>query len=495
LRLYVVANVAGALDPCGCVEDMLGGADHAAALIRSRRQEATSAVMVGAGPMLFMNPTLNEASRAQDLWKAEALADALRTMGLAAWAPGFNDWAASAEKLAELRSKSSARLLAGNLEGTAGLEASAIVEAGGYKIGLAGVSVPSIAGALPEGVKITEAGPALARAKQKLDAGQAQIRIALLAMPRGQAIRLIESAPDFDVAVIGKFIERGEANDAPTPPVLIGKTLVLQPPNHLQSISIVDLFVRGGSFEFKDGSDIGSAERKQSLQRRVGELEQRIRDAQSGGARAEDLAARRADLDRVKRELATLAKPSSPPEGSFFRYELADVREKLGSDPSVAKRMEAYYAQVNSHNREALKDRLPPPVAANQSSFVGVQQCSSCHAEEREFWSKTRHAAAYATLANQHKEFNLDCVGCHVTGYEKPGGSSVTHVEALKDVQCEVCHGPGSGHPNDPSNPALIVSKPGRDLCASECHHPPHVHPGWDVDLAWKQIIGPGHGS
>ena len=45
-----------------------------------------------------------------------------------------------------------------------------------------------------------------------------------------------------------------------------------------------------------------------------------------------------------------------------------------------------------------------------------------------------------ATLTTQFKEFNLDCVGCHVTGYGRPGGSTVTHVEKLKDVQCEACH-------------------------------------------------------
>ena len=61
-------------------------------------------------------------------------------------------------------------------------------------------------------------------------------------------------------------------------------------------------------------------------------------------------------------------------------------------------------------------------------------------------WDKTRHAHAYETLATQFKEYNLDCVSCHVTGYEQPGGSSVTHVDKLNDVQCEFCHGPSSRH-------------------------------------------------
>ena len=71
---------------------------------------------------------------------------------------------------------------------------------------------------------------------------------------------------------------------------------------------------------------------------------------------------------------------------------------------------------------------------------------------------KTAHAHAYATLSTQFKEFNLECVGCHVTGYERAGGTTVTHVDKLRDVQCEVCHGPGSKHVRRPSDPSAIIT-------------------------------------
>jgi len=153
----------------------------------------------------------------------------------------------------------------------------------------------------------------------------------------------------------------------------------------------------------------------------------------------------------------------------------------------------AYYRKVNEFNKKAFADKLPPPVEAGQSSYVGVEVCSSCHLEERAFWNKMRHAKAYDTLVSQHKEFNLECVSCHVTGYEKPGGSTVVHVENLTAVQCEVCHGPGSRHVADPSDMKLIDLEPPRTMCASSCHHPPHVGPTWNVDEAWPKIIGEGH--
>jgi hypothetical protein len=169
--------------------------------------------------------------------------------------------------------------------------------------------------------------------------------------------------------------------------------------------------------------------------------------------------------------------------------------ERLGSDAAVASRLSAYYRRVNDHNKVAFADRKPAPVPEGESGYLGVEKCTPCHAEERAFWDKTPHARAYATLDRQHKQFNLDCVSCHVTGYDKPGGSTVTHVADLKSVQCETCHGPGSRHVADPGNAALIVKKPARSLCAPACHHPPHVKESWSVDEAWKHIIGPGHGN
>src|SRR5262249_31401781 len=104
----------------------------------------------------------------------------------------------------------------------------------------------------------------------------------------------------------------------------------------------------------------------------------------------------------------------------------------------------------------------------------------------------TQHALAYPTLSSQHKEFNLDCVGCHVTGYEKPGGSTVTHVADLENVQCEVCHGPGLRHAQNPADKTALPTLPARTLCA-QCHHQPHVKADWSVDESWKKIVGPGH--
>jgi 2',3'-cyclic-nucleotide 2'-phosphodiesterase (5'-nucleotidase family) len=490
LRLVLISSVAGAAEPCGCVKDMLGGVDHAAAYLHS--QGSTPLLVLGAGPVLFMDPVLATERGDQDLWKAEALLKSLRRMGLAAWTPGANDYAAGSSELARL-TEGGPLALAANLEGQSATSPSTLLTVGGVPIGVTGVSQPKVMGKLPPGVTASDPLERARSEARTLVGKGAKLRILLLAMPRGDALRIVESIPEYQIALIGKGADKGEANDPPQAPMVVGKTLVIEAQNHLQSLSVVDLFIKNDRFEFENG-DAG-AEARDDLQARVSELERRIHAAEADPkVRPDDLAARRRDLERLKGELARASAAHSAPSGSYYKVERVEVRERLGKDAAVAGELSEYYKRVNAHNREAFKDKKPPPVAAGASEYLGVEQCSVCHQEEYAFWKKTRHAGAYATLSRQFKEFNLDCVGCHVTGYEQAGGSTVTHVEKLMDVQCEVCHGPGSRHAASPQMTGLIAT-PERNLCASKCHHPPHVKDDWSADRAFERIVGPGHGG
>jgi hypothetical protein len=234
------------------------------------------------------------------------------------------------------------------------------------------------------------------------------------------------------------------------------------------------------------------SEQRLSLERRVAELSSRLSHWRaSGSVAARDLEAREQELARLRDELRLMISPGVPASGSFFRYQVHEVRESLGVDPAVGAEMLAFYKRVNEHNRVALAQRLPPPAPSGTPSYVGVERCATCHKSQLAFWRETQHAAAYKTLSVQHKEFNLDCVGCHVTGYEKPGGSTVTHADLLQNVQCEACHGPGSLHAETGLRKD-IVGTPNPDTCKG-CHHPPHVSDDWKVEGAWPKILGPGH--
>jgi 2',3'-cyclic-nucleotide 2'-phosphodiesterase (5'-nucleotidase family) len=498
LRLYLMSTLAGAMEPCGCRKDMLGGIDHAAALLEAQDRDAPRRLVLAAGPLFFQEPELDPERRAQDLWKADAIAASLADLGLSAWAPGVNDFAAGAPDLARLTEVSRARLLGANLEG-AGLTgsgvaaaATAIFDVGPYKVGVAGI------GAAPGGGTPADAVHALEQAAAALASAGAQIRVALIAAQRGDGLRLAEKVPGFDVVALGKPTESGDANDAPFPPTLVGETLVVQAPNHLQALAYVDLFVLSDDFSFQDGVGIADRERRASLQGRIKDIEARIRSgAASSGQASSATPALQKELERTRSDLADIERRSaSPPktEGSVFRYGEVPVRESAGTEAKVAARMTQYYRKVNDYNRVALADRKPQPAPEGSSHYVGEVMCRTCHEQADQFWRSTQHAGAYATLSRQFKEFNLDCVSCHVTGYERPGGSTVTHVENLQNVQCESCHGPGSRHAESVGNTRLITLKPAESVCRG-CHHTPHVADDWDAALAWTKITGPGHGG
>lgn len=473
---------------------MLGGVDHAAALLDAESKNAPHRLLLAVGPTFFQDPALEPERREQDLWKAEALAASLADVKLSAWAPGANDFAAGAAVLKRLAESSSARMLAANLpSGELPVVATALFDVGGYKVGVAGIGATG-----PSPASAGDPASALAAAARALGDSGAQIKVALIAAGRGDGLRLAEKVPGFDVVALGKPTESGEANDSSFPPTLVGETLVVQAPNHLQALAYVDLFVKGDDFLFRDGSGLADAERRQSLQSRIEELEQRMaRWVREQKPDAEQVRRREADVSRLKAELAQLDKQAeAAPQAttSTFRYQVLPVREGAGSDPDVAKRMSSYYRRVNEHNREAFKDRKPEPARDGAPHYMGQASCVTCHAEEDAFWKTTGHAKAYETLTAEFKEFNLDCVGCHVTGYNRPGGSTVTHVEAFQDVQCEACHGPGSRHVESSGDTSFITLVPEASVCRS-CHHTPHVADDWDVATALPKVLGPGHGA
>jgi Cytochrome c554 and c-prime len=501
VRLYISSNIAGAMEPCGCSKDQLGGIDHLAAYIAAEKASAPNSLLLGAGPMLFMEPSLKPDSSAQDTWKAEAIALSAKDMGLVAWAPGMNDWAAGPDVLAASRDGAGAKLLGGNLEGKpGGFTGSFVRDVGGVKVGVVGVADPKDRAAkYPDGVKAGAALDAMKAGLAEVKKQGAEILVGVAAIPRGEALRLADNLPELHVLVVGEPVQMGDANDAAKAPILAGSTLVVETANHLQTVGVVDLFVRGhkpgAPIVFADAGGVAKADALLALAGRIRDLEARINSwANDRSVKPEDVAARKADLEKLRAEKAKMEADQPAVEGSFFRYASVEVRDKLGRDKAVADRMLGYYKRVNDHNKVAFADRKPDAPEAGKAGYVGVEKCTECHDDARKVWDGTPHAHAYATLQQGFKEYNLDCTSCHVTGYGKPGGSTVTFNEKLQNVQCEECHGPGSLHIKDPKKKDLLIAKPKPESCVSGCHHPPHVE-GFDAAAKMKLILGPGHGA
>jgi hypothetical protein len=495
-RLYLVTDLAGALEPCGCTKDQLGGIDHFGAWLRQSGAGAPAAVVAAAGPLFFMDPTLGTDRADQDRAKAETIALVLKGLEFAAFAPGANDWADGTGGLVKLAGISGGAAIVPTT--SPGMPSPpfvtvAVRDVGALKIGFVGYGQPpGAAGGGPD------AQEAVKRGVEDAKRQGANVLVALAAVGRGEAKRIADVVPDLTAIVVGSARSSGDGNTEASQGERVGDVLIAQAANHLQSVAVLDLYARepvvaGQVMRFADATGLELSRQREDVARHIDELHQKIaaweRDKSVSTA---DLDARRRDLAKLEAEREGLDKKSPPAKGSFFRYSLKEIRESLGKDPAIDSEMASYYKAINEHNRTAFADRLPPPAGPEQARYVGIDVCSSCHPGARQVWNTTRHAHAYAKLSTQFKEFNLECVGCHVTGYEKPGGTTVTHVAGLEDVQCEVCHGPGSRHASNPAAPARIIANPEPSGCLT-CHHPPHVD-GFDAVAKMKDILGPGHG-
>jgi hypothetical protein len=492
LRLILATDVAGALEPCGCTKDQLGGLGHLGAWVKQSRDLAPASVLAAAGPLFFMDEKLDAERAEQDRAKAHAIARVLRGLDFVAFAPGANDWADGEAGLVALAKESTAAALASDV-GAPPFATAVVREIAGVKVAFVGAGQPG-----PSGGSSLAPGDAVKRGADDAKKQGANVIVALAAVGRGEAKRIADAVPDLTALLVGSARASGEGNTTAPPVEQVGDVLIVQAANHLQSVAVVDLFVReaprGGKLvKFADATGIELARERVEVARQIDELHVKIAAWQRDPSIApKDVSARKDDLARLEMQRDQLDARRPPASGSFFRYSLKEVRESLGSDPSIEAEMRDYYKAVDEHNRAAFASRVAPPPAAGQPSYVGVEACSTCHADALHVWNGTPHARAYATLSSQFKEFNLECVGCHVTGYERPGGSTVTHVSKLENVQCEDCHGPGSKHVSSPTDRTLIVARPDASTCLS-CHHSPHVE-GFDVLAKTKEILGPGHG-
>ena len=119
------------------------------------------------------------------------------------------------------------------------------------------------------------------------------------------------------------------------------------------------------------------------------------------------------------------------------------------------------------------------------SNFVTSQTCGSCHVDALAVWEASAHAHAIDILKREKKEFDTQCVVCHVTGSGQPGGFEDLYRTAhLANVQCEACHGQGREHSQQPT---VVKMKPlGPSSCVT-CHNRSNS-PEFEFVSYWESI-------
>lgn len=478
LRLVALTDLSGTLEPCGCTSKPKGGVERIAALVRELRADGVPTDVVFAGNTFFgpaevaghgASPeTAHGGKRVtdQEAWKAEVIAQVLGGLGTMRVAPGGADRIAAGDDIDSLLRTAHAG-------------------------GATGASPAHwVVDQADETVVVTSADAAALRSRFELADPKGTRPWLLLANgSRRFAKRLAEQIPGLDFVIMGGV-------DQPTgpPPSQHGTAFVLGGGRHGEGVLVVDVYLRDTG-PVADWSDWSFAVRRDAIAAQIAELRAKIRvwDAEGKAADA-DVAERRTQLRGLEAEAATLATPTTV-RGNAFNARLIAMEKSRPGDPTVREAMRAYDKRVNEHNRKVYANAVPAPVSAGQPTYVGSGACATCHEPANTWWRTTKHGVAYKTLVDVDKQFNLNCVGCHVTGYGMPGGATVTHnLEGeLVDVGCETCHGPGSEHVAKPRIPGLALRDPAETVCA-RCHNKEHSDL-FDFKAYRAMLIAPGHGA
>lgn len=169
-------------------------------------------------------------------------------------------------------------------------------------------------------------------------------------------------------------------------------------------------------------------------------------------------------------------------------------------------------------------------LTVNAATYVGLETCAMCHAEQVEVQAETGHAtmAARGLDGTVSDHYGESCLSCHTVGpWEGDNGAfddvwaetdwtfpdppqegewaalqaDYPELANLANIQCENCHGPGSAHMGDPEGITINYTSEGCAYCHDE--PPRHIKTAqWrmsahsrESDRAFTYPIGEGRES
>ena len=414
--LVIAASTAGQLVPCGCSPDQRGGLPRAVAEVKKLRGQAPGLAYLDAGDLLFETalPRKGPAGAQAEL-KARTLARGEELLGAAARAVGVRDLALGGQFVAE--TSGGIALLGAGAGAVPGARRSLLVKAGEVPVGV-------IAG----GLAPNAAADIRTRAAQIRSEGARAV--VLLAQPRagwqelGQLAQALSGA--VDLVVLGHLDDPATDPNRAEP----GNPPLLAVEGHGQSLLRVDLEVpeAAPTGVYLARGDAGKQAELKELDDRIARLRQQARAA------PEDMRQMYADKVRELEQRRAQAATSreSPPAGALVvRPTFIALGPGIGEDPDARKLVATYDDQVTQMNLRLAQqqpENCPPP-RSGEPAFIGVsspqprvKSCAECHETAATFWTKTAHSHAYETLVGVRKQFSLDCIRCHVTGWQQPGG-------------------------------------------------------------------------
>jgi 2',3'-cyclic-nucleotide 2'-phosphodiesterase (5'-nucleotidase family) len=349
LALLYSSNVQGKYAPCNCAVQPLGGLARRATVTARVRAEADATLVVDAGDLFLPEGTAAETER-----QANLVAAGIARGGIDAFTPGEGDLAIGVPLLKKVTAAFRIPVVSANLYGRDGqrlFAADRLIDAGGIRIGVFGVSAPPTTADANrwrgDGIVVRDPADAAREAAQSLRARGAQLVVALVhvGLP-AENRRLVAAITGVDWAVLGHSALNLES------PEPSGGARLLEAQSEGKNLGRLDLHLVGGALTFVDRgerAEIASilADHRRQLHdddHTLGELDPATAEAY--------YQQRRRDLGAaIARETALLARLPAEITGSWFENRIIPLDRNIPDDPGVATLVRGYLAKGLAEKR------------------------------------------------------------------------------------------------------------------------------------------------
>ncbi len=487
LTFAFVGEVRGEIAPCGCPTLPYGGFERRERLL-DRLRARENLVHLDAGETLVKGlitlPPKERRERAVDVLRLS------RDVGVQAWVPGPSD-------LLGLGMDGLQAVLTGRLpappaisatwegaDGTLLLPATRIIEVDGMRVGVVGLSAeptaPEVSGVVTMRDPVEAAEAAVESLPPDLD-----LIVGVGSVTDAEADRVAAAVPELALLLT----TRGAQADEPrTPDGLEQRGMIVESSDRGRYLAVVRTRLASSlqmpvvawparhvwkSFHTaREQVDV-----MRSLPVATGEMA-----ADVDARHPERLAAAEAELARQEAAFAEYGR------GRNIAYVSSiPLAEDLDGDTRIASTLRSVKSE--REGRAATTAQQVRPEAPH--GYAAASACVTCHTNEFTRWTYSDHArAAWTSLLKRNETDNVECVGCHTTGFGQPGGFgelTSANLGRFKAVQCEACHGPLAGHPDDPRVVAQAITP---ETCLG-CHDEANS-PDFDYDSYLKRATCQG---
>ena len=472
LTLTFVGEVRGEIAPCGCPTLPYGGFERRERLLDRLRARET-VIHLDAGETLVKGlitlPPDERAERAADVLRLS------QEVGVQVWVPGPSD-------LLGLGTDGIGRLIDGRLpappvvsatwEGSDGsllFPAARVVEADGLRVGVVGLSAQPSA---PEVDGIVRMRDPVQAAKQAVAALPADLDlvVGLGSVTDQVADRVAVEVPEIGLMLTTRGIDTDEprvAEDAEHSALIVESTdrgrylsVIRTRLGTTAAMPVIAHPARHHWKAFHTAREQVDVMRALPEASEATEAQEDVRDPRRLAVAEAALAEQEARFVEAGRG-RNIAYVSSIP-----------LAEDLDGDTRIAETMQA----VRSLREDRAESTAQTPISEAPHGYAAASACVTCHTNEFTRWTYTDHArAAWTSLLKRNETDNVECVQCHTTGFGQPGGfGELTsgNLGRFKAVQCEACHGPLVGHPDDPRVKAEPVTVQTCLGCHDEANSP-----------------------